>query len=150
MNSSAKTTTALAADSFVAPQKNLRLAIGLFVVGLIVFPLIAPAFWVYFLAILGINIVAAHGLNITMGYTGLLSLGHAAFMGVGAYTAALAQIHFSVPFWLGIPLAGFTTALVGIGFGVTSRKVVRLFPEQFRLEFVPVLHRLQGRLAAQG
>ena len=33
---------------------------------------------------------------------------------------------------------------------VTSRKVVGLFPEQLRLEFVPVLHRLQGRPAAQG
>lgn len=34
--------------------------------------------------------------------------------------------------------------------GVTSRKVVRLFLEQFRFEFVPFLHRLQGRLAAEG
>jgi hypothetical protein len=33
---------------------------------------------------------------------------------------------------------------------VTSRKVVGLFPEQFGFEFVPVLHRLQGRFAAQG
>ena len=37
-----------------------------------------------------------------------------------------------------------------LSFFVTSRKVVWLLPEQLRLEFVPVLHRLQGRLAAEG
>ena len=42
------------------------------------------------------------------------------------------------------------TALVAKGLSVTSRKVVWLFLEQVRLQFVPVLHRLQGRLAAQG
>ena len=42
------------------------------------------------------------------------------------------------------------TALVAKGLAVTSRKVVWLFLEQVRLQFVPVLHRLQGRLAAQG
>ena len=40
--------------------------------------------------------------------------------------------------------------LIAYGIYVTSRKVIGLFLEQFRLQFVPVLHRLQGRLAAQG
>lgn len=127
MNTSASATTEPTSAPAAGPQRSPRLAIGLFVAGLVVFPLIAPAFWVYFLAILGINVIAAHGLNITMGYTGLLSLGHAAFMGVGAYTAALAQIHFSIPFWLAIPLAGFMAALVGIGFGLPSLRIRGLY-----------------------
>ena len=40
------------------------------------------------------------------GYTGLLSLGHAAFVGVGAYTVALVQLHLGLPFYLAIPLGG--------------------------------------------
>ncbi len=71
---------------------------------LLALPLFVPRYWVFFAGLLGINIVAAHGLNIMMGYTGLLSLGHAAFLGVGAYTVALAQIHLGLPFWLAIPL----------------------------------------------
>ena len=42
------------------------------------------------------------------------------------------------------------TRAIAFGLSVTSRKVVWLFLEQVRLQFVPVLHRLQGRLAAQG
>ena len=49
---------------------------------------------------------------------------------------------------LGVPGAVFY--FLNTDIGVTSRKVVRLFLEQLRLEFVPVLHGLQGRLAAQG
>ncbi len=41
-------------------------------------------------------------------------------------------------------------ATLGLKLAVTSRQVVRLFLEQLWLEFVPVLHRRQGRLAAQG
>ena len=80
---------------------------------LIALPLFVPRYWVYFAGLLGINIVAAHGLNIMMGYTGLLSLGHAAFLGVGAYTVALAQIHLGLPFWITIPLGGFAAAVIG-------------------------------------
>ncbi len=115
---------------------------GLLIVVLMMLPAIAPAFWVYFLCILGINVIAVYGLNVMMGYTGLLSLGHAAFMGVGAYTAALSQIHLNLPFWIAIPLAGFVTAIVGVGFGLPSLRirglylVVATLAAQFILMFV--------------
>lgn len=41
------------------------------------------------LVLAGINVILALGLNLVSGFTGQLSLGHAAFMGIGAYTAAL-------------------------------------------------------------
>jgi branched-chain amino acid transport system permease protein len=100
---------------------------GVLVVALLILPLIAPRFWVYFAAILGINVIAIHGLNIMMGYTGLLSLGHAAFMGVGAYSAALLQIHTGMPFYINIPLAGIITAIVGIAFGLPSLRIRGLY-----------------------
>lgn len=109
---------------------------------LLVLPLIAPRYWIYFAGLLGINIIATHGLNIMTGYTGLLSLGHAAFVGVGAYTAALAQIHLGLPFYVTIPLAGLAAAVIGIGFGLPSLRIRGLYlviatlAAQFILNFI--------------
>lgn len=109
---------------------------------LMALPLVSPRYWIYFAGLLGINIIATHGLNIMTGYTGLLSLGHAAFVGVGAYTAALAQIHLGLPFYITIPLAGLVAAVVGIGFGLPSLRirglylVVATLAAQFILNFI--------------
>lgn len=67
--------------------------------------------------------IAVQGLNILMGYTGQISLGHAAFMAVGAYSAALMSRELGMPFWLGIPLAGLSTGVVGLVFGLPSLRV---------------------------
>ncbi|MEI5676993.1 branched-chain amino acid ABC transporter permease [Mesorhizobium sp. CGMCC 1.15528] len=119
-----------------------RLTTGLLLVILLILPFVAPRYWIYFAGLLGINIIATHGLNIMMGYTGLLSLGHAAFIGVGAYTAALAQIHLGLPFWIAIPLAGVMAAVIGVGFGLPSLRIRGLYlviatlAAQFILNFV--------------
>ena len=86
------------------PVAGSQIAWGTF----LALPLVAPRYWIYFAGLLGINIIATHGLNIMMGYTGLLSLGHAAFVGVGAYTVALLQTYFGMPFWV---QAGVATPL---------------------------------------
>jgi branched-chain amino acid transport system permease protein len=70
------------------------------------------------LAILsGIAVIAASSLNLIMGYAGKLSLGHAAFYGIGAYTSALLCMSAGVPSWLAIlaaaPAAAFAALLVG-------------------------------------
>jgi branched-chain amino acid transport system ATP-binding protein/branched-chain amino acid transport system permease protein len=52
--------------------------------------------------------------NVLSGYSGLVSFGHAAFFGLGAYSLALAQIHWGLSPWLGIPLAGVVGALAGL------------------------------------
>jgi branched-chain amino acid transport system permease protein len=114
----------------------------LLVLILVALPLVAPRYWIYFAGLLGINIIATHGLNIMMGYTGLLSLGHAAFVGVGAYTVALLQMHLGLPFWITIPLAGVSAALVGLFFGLPSLRIRGLYlviatlAAQFILHFV--------------
>lgn len=61
---------------------------------------------------IGIGIILALGLNIITGLTGQLSLGHAAFMSVGAFTGALLTIKTGTPFYLNILLSGLTTAVV--------------------------------------
>ncbi|HKQ23787.1 MAG TPA: branched-chain amino acid ABC transporter ATP-binding protein/permease [Burkholderiales bacterium] len=55
--------------------------------------------------------------NALSGYSGLVSFGHAAFFGLGAYSLALAQIYWGLSPWLGIPLAGVVGALAGLVVG---------------------------------
>jgi len=115
---------------------------GLLIVALLLLPLVAPRYWIYFAGLLGINVIATQGLNIMMGYTGLLSLGHAAFVGVGAYTVALAQTYLGLPFWVTIPLAGVSAAVIGAAFGLPSLRIRGLYlviatlAAQFILTFV--------------
>ena len=112
------------------------------IIALLLLPAAAPRYWIYFVGLLGINIIAVHGLNIMTGYTGLLSLGHAAFVGVGAYTVALGQAYLHLPFYLLLPLAGFVAAVVGLGFGLPSLRIRGLYlviatlAAQFTLNFV--------------
>ncbi len=56
----------------------------------------------------------ALGLNVIVGYVGLLNLGFAAFFGVGAYTYALLNLHAQMPFWVGTIVAMIVCALVGV------------------------------------
>jgi ABC-type branched-subunit amino acid transport system ATPase component/ABC-type branched-subunit amino acid transport system permease subunit len=55
--------------------------------------------------------------NLLSGYTGLISFGHAAFFGIGAYTTALGQIYFDISPWLSIPIAAVLGGLAGLLIG---------------------------------
>ncbi|MBW2061058.1 MAG: branched-chain amino acid ABC transporter permease [Deltaproteobacteria bacterium] len=77
----------------------------------------------FILNLILINLIAAIGLNLLMGFTGLLSLGHAAFMGVGAYTSALLITKVGCPFVLSVVLAGLVAALFGLIVGIPSLRI---------------------------
>jgi branched-chain amino acid transport system permease protein len=62
---------------------------------------------------IGIYVILAISLNIITGYAGQISLGHAAFWGIGAYCSALLSTRLGLPFWIGLPLTIGITALVG-------------------------------------
>jgi len=88
----------------------------------------------------GIAIIACHGLNILTGFTGQISLGHAAFLGVGAYTCSI-LIQHGVPFIIALPMAGVMAALIGMIFGIPSLRLRGLYlaiatiAAQFIIEF---------------
>ncbi len=63
------------------------------------------------------------GLNIITGYTGQVSLGHAAFFGVGAYTSAILSVRAGLSFWLALPAAALCTAVLGAVLGTISTRV---------------------------
>ena len=63
------------------------------------------------------------GLNVLTGYTGLVSLGHAGFYGIGAYTCALLQVKCGVNFWAALLAAGVLSALIGLLLGLPSLRL---------------------------
>lgn len=94
-----------------------------------------PQVWVSIIISIAIFIIAAQGLNILIGYAGQISLGHAAFMAVGAYSTALLTKGFEMPmgesiltisplpFWIALPLGALFTGFVGLLFGLPSLRV---------------------------
>lgn len=71
---------------------------------------------------MGISIIGALSLNIIVGFCGQISLGHAAFLGVGAYTSAMLS-KAGVPFGLAVPAGMLLTGLLGILVGFASLRV---------------------------
>lgn len=68
-------------------------------------------------------VVLALGLNIVVGYAGLLDLGFAAFFAVGAYTVGIATQHFGLNFWLALPLAIGLAAVAGVIIGAPTLRL---------------------------
>lgn len=91
---------------------RLALLLGGFVLA-IVFPWISPGYWLNITTVFLIYTVLTLGLNIMLGYAGLLNLGYAAFAGVGAYTAAVLTVKIGLTFWTALPFAILMAILFG-------------------------------------
>lgn len=88
---------------------------------------VAAEYYVTICNICLIAVVGALGLNILVGYTGQISIGHGAFMSVGAYTAANLATKLDLPFWLTLPAGGLMAAAVGIVVGFPSLRIKGLY-----------------------
>ncbi|HEX9976888.1 MAG TPA: branched-chain amino acid ABC transporter permease, partial [Dehalococcoidales bacterium] len=86
-------------------------------------PLYLANYWLSVANLIGITIVAVTGLNLLTGYCGQLSIGHAGFIAVGAYTSAILNSRFGVPFPLALISAGVMSGLLGMVFGIPSLRV---------------------------
>ncbi|HEV2032976.1 MAG TPA: branched-chain amino acid ABC transporter permease [Candidatus Dormibacteraeota bacterium] len=71
--------------------------------------------------------IAIMGLNILVGYSGQLSLGHGAFMALGAYTSAILAHRYKMDYLVTIPIAGLLTGIVGFLFGVPALRLSALY-----------------------
>ena len=71
-------------------------------------------------------IIATMGLNLTVGYAGQKSLGHAAFFGIGAYTVAI-FLKAGLSFWLGLPVAALFCFVVGLALGFPALRVQTIY-----------------------
>ncbi|MGO0121989.1 branched-chain amino acid ABC transporter permease [Desulfothermobacter acidiphilus] len=74
-----------------------------------------------------IMVLGAVGLNLLTGFAGQISVGHAAFMGVGAYTVGALTTKLGLSFWVALPLGGLAAALVGTLFGLPSLRLKGLY-----------------------
>jgi len=76
---------------------------------------------------IGFLSIAALGLNIVVGFSGQISIGHAAFFGFGAFASAWISNKFHIPVFFAIPLAGVMTAGVGLLFGLPAARLKGLY-----------------------
>jgi branched-chain amino acid transport system permease protein len=116
-----------AADEALFRTATARAWLGVLLAGLVLFPLVAGEYLVYLANLVGVLAIGAMGLNILTGYTGQISLGHAAFMGIGAYAAAVAQTRLGAPFWMAIPAGGLAACAAGALVGVPSLRIKGLY-----------------------
>jgi branched-chain amino acid transport system permease protein len=90
---------------------------------LFICPLFMPKNILDLMTQMGCVIIATLGMQILMGYAGQISIGHAAFFGTGAYTAAILMAQLNFPFWLAFICAGIMAGLVGVVAGAPSLRV---------------------------
>jgi branched-chain amino acid transport system permease protein len=90
-------------------------------------PLFLPGQYLTWASLAAIAVPGAVGLNLLTGFAGLISLGHAAFMAVGGYTAAILASRHDVPTLIAIPLGGVVAAVYGVIVGLPSRRVKGIY-----------------------
>ncbi len=107
-------------------------------------PIIAPAigesFYVDVFARTMIWAIAAVSLNLIMGYGGMISFGHAAFFGIGAYTIGILAFHGVTSAWVQWPVALILSALVGLVFGAISLRTKGVYFIMITLALAQMLY----------
>src|SRR5689334_6367208 len=120
--------TTYAADMALYPLPIAKWTmIALAVIFVLIVPMVVHEYYLSILNLIFIAIVGALGLNILVGYTGQISIGHAAFMSVGAYTAANLAVRLGLPFWLTLPAGGMMAAAIGALVGIPSLRIKGLY-----------------------
>ncbi|MGE5484748.1 MAG: branched-chain amino acid ABC transporter permease [Ignavibacteriales bacterium] len=108
----------------IAWAKNNKANMGLLAVALVMPLFFESPYILHMLVMIALYVSLASSLNLILGYTGLFSLAHAAFFGIGAYTTALLTTKmFHLPIWAGILSSGFVAAFFGMLIGLPSLKL---------------------------
>ena len=134
--------TSYIADEAIFQSLFVKCGMGVLFAALLIFPFMAGAYELYIANLIGFAVIGAVGLNILTGFTGQISLGHAAFIGIGGYTAAILITRLQLPFWLALPCAGVVSAIAGVVIGIPSLRVRGLYlcvatlAAQFIFEFM--------------
>lgn len=133
--------TSYESDQALMNTWTKKLMLGILVVILVLIPFgilpgisfLSESSWLRLLSTVAIFGIAALGLNVLTGMAGQVSLGHAFFMGVGAYTAAWLGaapgplLGLGLPMWIWLPAAGIVAAAIGVVVGPTAVRVRGLY-----------------------
>ena len=123
-----KSQVVLERDMRLLPKTLDRLAFYLLIVLALVVPPFLGDYWLKGILVpMLILSIAALGLNVLTGYAGLISLGQAAFMAVGAFAGVIAYGRYGIPIPITLLLAGMTAAVVGAIVGTPSLRIKGLY-----------------------
>jgi branched-chain amino acid transport system permease protein len=102
-----------------------QIVLAILVLGVVViFPLLNPGYRLLSLAVTtGFTAIALYGLALQFGQAGILSVGHAGIVGVGAYVAAILATQFGAGFWVALPFSILVSALAAALVGMPSLRV---------------------------
>ncbi len=117
-----------------------------FILFLALFPFLFKNYYVYMANYMAINVIVAIGLNLLVGYTGQISLGHAGFFAIGAYGTVVLMAKASFPFLLALPLAALATALFGFLLGLPALRLEGPYLSIATLGFGLTITQVIGRL----
>lgn len=114
-----------------------KILIGLLFLLLVVAPYMPfmDRYLLYILDLIYISVLVSVGLNLVTGYAGQISIGHAAFYAIGAYTSAILQAKLGWPFALTMVLAACFSAVIGYGVGLPAIRLHGLFLAMATLAF---------------
>jgi branched-chain amino acid transport system permease protein len=119
--------TTYAADMTIFTTPVTRYVTLAFIVLMFFVPLFGTSYLLNLLIQIGYYGIAALGLNLVVGFTGQISLGHAAFFGFGAFASAWLNNSIGVPVFFAIPVAGVMTMLVGLLVGIPAGRIKGLY-----------------------
>jgi branched-chain amino acid transport system permease protein len=110
-------------DIQLLDSKVLRVWFLMLIAFLVIYPFLAPNYYIYMANYMAIHVIVTLGLNILVGYTGQISLGHAGFFALGAYFTVLSMTHLHLPFLLALLLGAFIAAFFGFILGLPALRL---------------------------
>ena len=96
-------------------------------------------YYLHLIVTIAIFAIVTLGLDVVFGYTGEVSIGHAALLGIGAYTAAVLSMHFGLGFWPSIPIAIGVTAVFGALLALPALRVTGPYLAMVTLAFGTII-----------
>jgi branched-chain amino acid transport system permease protein len=116
------------------------------VILLALFPLFVKNYYIYLANYIAINIIIVLGLNLLVGYTGQISLGHAGFVAIGAYGTIILMTRLHLPFLPALLLAALVAALFGFLLGLPSLRLEGPYLSIATLGFGLTITQIIGRM----
>ena len=105
-------------------NKKMRYSVLAIAVAVLLYlPMITSLYFMEVMTNVWFNVTVCLGLNIIVGFAGLLSLGYAAFFAVGAYTTGILITHYGVSFWLTLPVSVLMAIIAGLAIGAPTLKL---------------------------
>ncbi len=117
---------------------------------LYIFPLFVDNYYIYVANYIAINIIVATGLNLLVGYTGQISLGHAGFFAIGAYGTIILMAKAGLPFLLALPCSALVAAGFGFLLGLPSLRLEGPYLAIATLGFGLTITQIIGRIELFG